>query len=47
MSESNPEVELTAKLFILTNRKDVWVSEEWDQRKNVIVFDPRVAVRDL
>jgi hypothetical protein len=49
MSENNSEVEIASKLFILTNEPNAedWFKEEWDVRKSIIVFDPRITLRDV
>ncbi len=44
------EVEQSAKLFILTNTpndQDAWFRPEWDLHKAMVVYDPRISVRDL
>lgn len=50
MSEGNPEAEATAKIFLLTTKLPVpedWLQANWDIRKQVIIFDPRITQRDL
>jgi hypothetical protein len=50
MGEQGAEVEQSAKLFILTNTpndQDAWFRPDWDLRKAIVVYDPRISVRDL
>lgn len=49
MSEKNNDVEIAAKLFILTSlpQDNEWFHESWDVRKSIIVYDPRLSLRDL
>lgn len=50
MGEKGGEVEYSAKLFILTNSpndQDAWFHHNWDIRKAIVVYDPRISVRDL
>lgn len=49
MSDNNNDVEVAAKLFILTNlpQENEWFHESWDVRKSIIVYDPRVSLKDL
>jgi hypothetical protein len=50
MGEEGAEVEQSAKLFLLTHSPDdqaAWFKPEWDIRKAIVVYDPRISTRDL
>jgi hypothetical protein len=51
MEESNPEVENAAKIFLLVREvpkeNEQWMQAEWDIRKQLIAYDPRITLKDL
>ena len=50
MSEENDFVEVTSKIFLLSEEArnpENWFKEDWDTRKQIIVFDPRMTLQDL
>lgn len=52
MTENNEEYEITAKIYLLANKKkcakqNFWFKEDWDLRKAAVVYDPRLTLKDL